>query len=274
MAGDQLPAPGLMELMTIIMKPESLLQYMQGGGLLKSTMICVCSKSMKLQRRNIPDGFIWACNNRNCLRRTSIRQGSIFENMKTNLGELLLIFYFFCTDTQLFQTGSYLPHVKKRAMRNFYQKLSAIAAAGGRAIRINHNLRITSIEPTRRVTRSRAKEGVSTIVCNDEGIVEIDESKFGRRRKGNKGNNRVKRKWIVGLVQRDTRKTAFLIVVKRDASTLLPFIRKRVKSGTTIYTDEWRAYGNLKNEYKHAVVCHEKEYITADGTHTNTIEGK
>ena len=97
---------------------------------------------------------------------------------------------------------------------------------------------------------------------------------MGKKRKFNKGRCNVKRKWVVGFVQRGTRKAVLRVVEQRNAATLLPIIRKHVQNGTTIYSDEWKAYGRLREDYKHSTVCHEHEFVTADGTHTNTIEGE
>ena len=47
-----------------------------------------------------------------------------------------------------------------------------------------------------------------------------------------------------------------------------------VKSGTMIWSDEWKAYHNLCDEgYDHGSVSHKFEFKSKDGVCTNTIEG-
>ena len=84
-------------------------------------------------------------------------------------------------------------------------------------------------------------------------IVEIDESKFGKR-KFNCGR-RVIGKWVIGGVARGSGE-CFLAECpnnKRDANTLCLLILQFVRPGTTIITDKWKGYLPLKR--------------------TNTIEG-
>ena len=70
-------------------------------------------------------------------------------------------------------------------------------------------------------------------------IVEIDESKFGRR-KYNRGRV-VDGHWVFGGVERGTRKAFMVEVADRSKNTLLPIIQQYIRPGTTIMSDEWRA---------------------------------
>ena len=72
------------------------------------------------------------------------------------------------------------------------------------------------------------------------GVVEIDESMFGRRVKYHKGNPNVGLKvWIVGLVERSSGRLLLLPVDDRSAETLEGIIGRHVVRGATIYTDGW-----------------------------------
>ena len=55
-------------------------------------------------------------------------------------------------------------------------------------------------------------------------IVEIDESKFGKR-KYHRGH-RVEGQWVFGGYERETGKSFLVPVERRDAETLLPIILK------------------------------------------------
>ena len=67
---------------------------------------------------------------------------------------------------------------------------------------------------------------------------------------------------------------AYFAVQNRKAETLVPLIMSIIRPGSTIYSDEWKAYQRLGQlGYVHKTVCHKKEFITPDGVHTNGIEG-
>ncbi|OAD70990.1 hypothetical protein PHYBLDRAFT_73821 [Phycomyces blakesleeanus NRRL 1555(-)] len=95
-------------------------------------------------------------------------------------------------------------------------------------------------------------------------IVEIDESKFGKR-KYHQGH-RVEGVWVLGSIEKTAERKTFLMTVPhRDAATFLQVIKK--------YT----AYGGLASvidmNYTHRTVNHNVEYVTSDDIHINTIEG-
>jgi len=101
--------------------------------------------------------------------------------------------------------------------------------------------------------------------------VEIDESKFGKR-KYNRGRH-VDGQWVLGGIERESKRSFFAPVEKRDAETLIPIIEAYVEPGTTIITDCWKAYSTLgERGYIHQVVNHSKEFVSEEGFHTNTIE--
>lgn len=50
-------------------------------------------------------------------------------------------------------------------------------------------------------------------------------------------------------------------VDKRDEATLIPFIKRHVEKGTTIYTGGWRAYSTLNERgYPHFSVEHRQRH--------------
>ena len=103
--------------------------------------------------------------------------------------------------------------------------------------------------------------------------VEIDESKFGKR-KYHKGK-RVEGQWVFGGREKNNKSKVFMIPVKkRDEKTLMPIIKKFIKPGSIIHSDCWKAYTKLeKNGYTHLTVNHSKEFKNAEtGACTNKIE--
>ena len=108
-------------------------------------------------------------------------------------------------------------------------------------------------------------------------IVEIDESKWGYKRtcKYHRGRVNPNNDWIFGLIQRDTRKVALIIVHNRGANELTPLIQRIVLPGTTIMSDRWAAYNQLYTlGYTHLSINHSDNFVDpATGPHTQIIEG-
>ncbi|MNT45724.1 ISXO2-like transposase domain protein [compost metagenome] len=62
------------------------------------------------------------------------------------------------------------------------------------------------------------------------------------------------------------------VVENTRARSIQPILRKNIKHGSTIYSDEWHAYRGLNNRYNHQYVDHgKKEYVNGAVT-TNKIE--
>lgn len=94
-------------------------------------------------------------------------------------------------------------------------------------------------------------------------------------------NNRVDGPWVLGICEcsvdstgkRKLLESRFFIVERRNIDTLIPIILNEVAENSTIYTDEWLAYRPLSTYgYDHITINHSVEYVTEDGSHTNTVE--
>lgn len=105
----------------------------------------------------------------------------------------------------------------------------------------------------------------------------MDESKFGKR-KSHRGH-RVEGVWVVGGVEKTPERKLFVTTVEdRKKDTLHLILGNYIKAGSEIRTDCWKGYCGLSRlpgkQYRHKTVNHAKEFKTAAGVHTNTIEGK
>jgi len=103
-------------------------------------------------------------------------------------------------------------------------------------------------------------------------VVEIDESKFGKR-KYNVGRI-FQGQWVFGGIERGSKKLFMVAVPSRDTETLLAIIKEWIEPGTTIISDCWKAYNCLSSEgYRHLTVNHSLNFVDADtGAHTQNIE--
>ena len=102
-------------------------------------------------------------------------------------------------------------------------------------------------------------------------VVQIDESKFGKR-KYHRGHH-VEGQGVLCGIEQD-RKCFLVAVERRDEETLLSIIQQWIEPGTIIVSDCWKAYCNLeKHGYVHRTVNHSKEFVNEDGGNTNKIEG-
>jgi len=105
-------------------------------------------------------------------------------------------------------------------------------------------------------------------------IVEIDESKFGKR-KYNRGHC-VDGVWILGAIEKSNRKRIILMIVDdRKKETLTEKLKDSIAEDSVLYTDGWKGYVDLSSHFKdHKTVNHSKNFKDPKtGVHTNTIEG-
>ena len=159
------------------------------------------------------------------------------------------ILYCFAIDLQIYQCQKLIPSLDEKTVIDWYSFFRDVCSFG--------------------LLRDPVQLGDGV----QSDIVEIDESLFGKKRKYHRGTGNQKY-WVFGMIERDTKKSVLQIVDRRDRETLLPIIKKYVKVGTTIYSDQWGAYFTLENEgYHHKTVNHSVEFVSNDGCCTNTIEG-
>ncbi|XP_065214072.1 uncharacterized protein LOC135841166 [Planococcus citri] len=116
-------------------------------------------------------------------------------------------------------------------------------------------------------------------------VVEIDEALFVKR-KYNRGRlpktwmsvddeDAADLRWIFGIYDRTLKIGVLEFVEKRDTATLLPLIQKYVMPGTTIMSDQWRAYSAIQStgDYVHLTVNHSTNFVDPNtGAYTQNIE--
>ena len=105
-----------------------------------------------------------------------------------------------------------------------------------------------------------------------KGEVEIDESYFGGRRKGNRGRGAAGKVPVFGLLERQGR-VNIEVVPDVKAETLLHLTVKKVRRGSIVYTDRYRSYDSLMFcGYRHLKVDHSTRF-SQGRVYINGLEG-
>jgi len=203
--------------------------FMLRSGMLPSSSSCEHCKSGRgepLAMNLVPcesKQFLFICPN--CQQQRLITDGTFWEESKLPYDKILMFMF-------LFALG-----LKDTSVIRFVREcryLSLLCKA------LRHTI---------------AEEYVSTL-HKFTGIVEIDESHFY-----NKPSAELKN-WVFGLYERSTKRTFMECVPKRDAGTLLPIIMKRCEIGTTIISDQWKAYDKLEDlGFPHYTVDHSRFFV-------------
>ena len=104
------------------------------------------------------------------------------------------------------------------------------------------------------------------------GEIELDESYFGGRHKGNIGRSTKSKIPVFGILKRN----GFVytqIVPDVSSRTLKSIIKQRVSKGSTVYSDSWKSYdGLVLYGYEHVRINHHKELVDKNRNHINGIE--
>ncbi len=121
----------------------------------------------------------------------------------------------------------------------------------------------------------RLRELLSPI-CELEGAklsgeIELDETYFGGKRKGQRGRGAAGKSVVFGLLERDGR-VYTRVVSNVSAPTLLEIIRRKCRKGSVYYTDSFRSYNSLHLYGKHYRLSHARRFVHR-GVHINGIEG-
>jgi transposase len=104
-----------------------------------------------------------------------------------------------------------------------------------------------------------------------DGEIEVDESYFGGRRKGNRGRGAGGKTPVFGFLKRGGR-VYTKIIPDASSTTLYPIIERKVVPDSIVYSDCWRGYNVLDvSDFKHFRINH--SVLFADKkNHINGIE--
>lgn len=228
------------------------------GPLLNGQRMNNCGKLMALKKvTDRKDGLSWRCRSvHKCLRKgleytlkdvkVSIRENTWLKDANLTLEEIVELLY-------LWANGFTISEIEHE-------------------LKISHRTVVEWTMYLRETCTTIVMESSDKIGGQDVHV-EIDESKFGKR-KYYRGH-RVEGQWIFGGREtKDTSKVFMVPVANRKKTTLLPLIEKWIAKGSVIHSDCWKAYSDIpKLGYTHLTVNHSKEFKNKEtGACTNSIE--
>lgn len=240
----------ILQLGSITSCTDSTLKFLRSQGLLRNGKLCSqCDMWMNhVTCHEAGDGYFWRC--QSCKKKASVREGSFFEKQRLSLSVLLTILYFFSAGVS---------------------PTDAIKMLHGAA----HSNTVYDWYNLYRDIMSRSLIDTPIQIGGAGSIVEIDESKWGHKRKYNRGRIVQEGTWVFGIIERGTGRVALFTCNSRSADELIPKIIRVVLPGTTVMSDEWAAYSSLSRRgYHHLTVNHSQNFVDpVTGSHTQTIEG-
>ena len=200
---------------------------------------CGCVEALELEKHNR-----WEC--RGCGYQFSVMSGTIMHDSHLPLRKWFIAIYLMCES-------------KKGISAN--QMKRTLGVSYKTAWYLCHRIR--------QAMGNEPFEGPTLV-----GVVEVDETLVGGKKKdvghGYKGN----KTWIAGAIQRGG-KVRVERIPNIKKKTIHDFIKRTVKDeAEAIYTDELRSYiGIGDHDTRHETVNHSEEEWVVGDVHTNSVEG-
>lgn len=189
---------------------------------------------------------VWKCSD--CREQFTVTVGTVFERSKIPLSKWLMATYLLCSSKKGISS-----HQLHRTLGITYKS----------AWFMTHRI------------REAMKDGSGGLLggTGTSGIVEADETYFGKTKGRGKGAHLSKKQKIVALVERNGRVRAFH-VPNVTVATLKPILESQIADTARLMTDDALHYCKIGKAFKsHETVNHTgREYARGDVT-TNTVEG-
>jgi len=187
------------------------------------------------------------CSDKDCAKKFTVKTGTIFDNSKIS---------FRIWFAAIFLAGS--------------------NRKGISSLQLSHELGIT--QKTAWFVLHRVREMLTTNAPTMVGgTVEADEAYLGGKEKNKHANKKRKegepdKKFVVlGLIERNG-KVVLKYVPNATSENMVPFVKRHLAVGSTLYTDEFNSYKQLSSDFTHGTVNHSLKIYVHGDIHTNTIE--
>ena len=162
----------------------------------------------------------------------------------------------------------HLPALKRDLQLLYYFYLEISARKTAKELNINYQL----VHRKFMDFRKRIYNFCTNEAQKLNGEIEIDESYFGGKRKGNRGRGANNKTIVFGILERNG-KIYTKIVENVSKETLMKEIENKTKKGSVFYTDGWKSYASLEQYGKHNIIRHDKDEFAKEKNHINGIEG-
>ncbi len=184
-----------------------------------------------------------------CLKKFSIKTGTIFENSNIKLSTWFAAIY-----------------------------LASAHKKGISSLQLHRDLNVTQKTAwfmLHRIREMMRKKSPSILT----GTIQADETFVGGKNKNRHVSKKVKESQgrstkdktpVFGL--RNEGKVNTEVVANTKGKTLMPIIASMIERDATVVTDEWGAYNGLNKDYQHEVIKHKDGEYVRNGFHTNGIE--
>ena len=227
----------LIELQRYTISEEKSEEYLQAQGILHRRDHCPHCESTRIGRVRRGKYKCYGCR-----KEWGPRRGSILEGLRVPLVRVLIAIKLFELDTSVREAS----HQLGLSYNTVYDLF---------------NLFRQSIVMT---------ESETTFTLSGE--IEMDESYFDGRRKGNRGRGAAGKIPVFGILERGG-KVRVEVVQNVSGETLLTMAIKKVKRGSLIYTDKFRSYNGLVSYgFRHMRIDHGKRFVNGK-VYINGIEG-
>lgn len=121
----------------------------------------------------------------------------------------------------------------------------------------------------------RLREACGSDASKLKGIVEVDEMYVGGKeinkhmheRLEFSGGGAMNKTPIIGLRERNGRSRALPLLNGTGGLAVRKAVRENVEAGSTVHTDEYRAYKQLKQDYTHETVNHAQDEYSRNGVY-------
>jgi transposase-like protein len=209
--------------------------------------VAICPRCENTSTSFLSTRNVWKC--KACKKQFSVKVGTIFEGSNISLDKWIC--------------GIWLITNAKNGISSY---------------EIHRAIGITQKSAWFMLHRIRAAMKAGTFV-KLSGNVEVDETFVGGKAKNMhkakreaiiQGRGSVGKTAVMGLLERKGRVLA-KVIERTDRETLHAEVKSNVEKGTNLFTDEWRSYRGLDNDYVHEVINHGVEYVR-EHIHTNGIE--
>lgn len=229
---------------------DELIVFLLKSGLLGDRSgICETCKEGTVHLIRKEGSFYWKCGKRSCVKTISLRKGSFFEKSRLDYRQILCLIYCWLYELPFTFVQAEELVTTNKSVVDWYNFCRDICID----ILLKDN----------------------TKIGGPGHIVEIDESKFGKR-KYNKGRC-VDGSWVLGGIDRQTRDTFFQVVPNRTKETLLPILIENIHPESIVISDCWKSYNSVSEHFKqHLSVNHSLHFVDPDDSkvHTNSIESQ